>query len=170
MTVIGVLTHANVSDDEHLRSLLADDADGILHHAVLVPCRRTDLILRCRKTEQQNAGNTKLQQLVDLGHKKIKRHLENTRHAGNLVMMARAGLHEQRIDEVLRGKLGLANELANRLVLAHATRTIRRELAILHECLLLGSLPSCSSLPLRKSEAPVGTEASNEQPSARRLQ
>ena len=110
--VIGVLAQAQVGDHEQLGVSLLDRAGRQLHDAVIVVRARALGVFGRGDPEQQHGGDAELGSAARLNHGRGDREpVDPGQRPDRLAPIQPLG-HEQRVDEIGRGELGLAHEPA----------------------------------------------------------
>jgi hypothetical protein len=112
MAVIGILAKANIGDDEKFQVGFADGFDGALDYALGGERACAARILRFRKAEQNDSGNSQRLHFPALVDNLIRGLLINVRHGTDFLADFAAGADEHGIDETGSGKLRFADEAA----------------------------------------------------------
>src|SRR6266478_3956790 len=112
VTVIGVLAKANVGDDEKFEIGFADGFDGALDYSLGGERTRAARVLRFRKAEQDDSGNSEGLHFPALFDNLIRGLLINVRHGADFLADFAAGTDEHGIDEAGSGKLRFADKPA----------------------------------------------------------
>ncbi len=112
MSVVGVFAEAQVGDHQEIRRNLPGKADGLLDDAVVAGGGRAARVFVLRDAEEDDAGYTQFGDLGETFAQPVDRELILTRHRGNLAPEVSAVIDKQRVDQVERGELGFANEVA----------------------------------------------------------
>ena len=123
MAVRRVLAEADVADDHEVRDFLLDGGDGALYRALHVPGRAAVRVLVLGQAENLDSGDAELVKLFRELNGIVDGKMVAVRHARDFFLDVRAGHDEDRIDEVFRGKRGLADHGAHVRSDAHAAGT-----------------------------------------------
>ena len=112
MAVTHVFAKADVGDDDKVRGLLLDRADGVLHDALFGIRSAGLLVFFLRDTEKQNRLQTSVLRVSCFIDNFLERQLENAGHRFDGAAFVDLRAHEQRQDKVVRVEIGLTNEVA----------------------------------------------------------
>ena len=115
VAVRGVLAQADVGDHGQLGVGLLERPYRKLDDALLVVGAGAGLVLGGGYAEQQHGPDSGREDLLAFGDQLGDRQPLHAWHRGNLLAHAFAGNHEQRLDQVRRRYVGLADQVAERL-------------------------------------------------------
>ena len=113
VAVARVLAQAEVGDHQQVGVLGLDRARGELDDALVVPRARALLVLARREPEQQHGRDPERGGLAGLLHRVADREVVDPRHRRDRRPAVGAVHDEHRVDEVPRGQLRLAHEVAD---------------------------------------------------------
>ena len=122
VAVRGVFAEADVGDDDQMRHLALDRADGALHRRVGVGGFRAGRILAVGQAEEQHAEDAICLRRRRFLDGFVDRQVEDARHGADLAPYATAFADEERQDEAVGRQPRLAHEAADRLAAAQAPR------------------------------------------------
>ncbi len=116
VAVGGVGIHRHVGDDEELGQRVLELAHRALEQAVGIGrLGREPVLARLgKRREERHRGHAQAQRLARLRDCEVDRKTRDSRHRRDRLARAAALDHEQRIDEVGGGELGLADQRADR--------------------------------------------------------
>jgi acylphosphatase len=134
MPVAGVLTVANVGDDQHLGHFALDGANGLLGNAIGCICARGQLVFFFRDTEQNHAAEAKAATLFALAHKIINGQLCVPGHGADVLPDSFPRNYEQRQNELRGRELRFADQTPDRFRRTQPAGPMYRKR---HVCLLL---------------------------------
>ncbi len=107
MTVIGVLTKANVGDNEEIGIGRFYLSYGLLHNAIGCEVLLSYRVLVGRNAEENDAGNARTGDFARLIGYLVNRHAKLPRHGRDFLANIAAVLHKEWIEEVGRRQSGL---------------------------------------------------------------
>jgi len=128
VAVVGVLAKADVGDDQEvLPQRPLDFPHSLLNDSGLVIGAVAQGVLLLRDAEEDHPGNPQRGDLLALPREPVYRPVIVARHRADLAAGVLLVRHEQRVDEVRRGKLRLTHHAAQQLGPAQAARAAFRK-------------------------------------------
>ena len=113
VAVVGVLAEADVGDHGQAGHLRLDRGDGLLHGAVGAPGAAALSVLVVGQAEQQHRGHAQFMKGARLFDGAVDGHAADAGHRLDRLAARLAEQHEERLDQVLGRKAGLAHEVAD---------------------------------------------------------
>src|ERR1700691_3243894 len=101
MTMVGVLTHAHVSDHREPRNMLFDLANRALHFAVLIPRFTAGRVFTLRNPKQDYRWYPRRMRLARFLHHLIDRQLRHPRHRADRLFHITTSAHEIGLDQIV---------------------------------------------------------------------
>ncbi len=114
MTVIRVLTHADVGDHDELRQLLLERAHRLRNRTVVVPCAGAFRILGCRNAEEQHTADAEGGGCPRIDEELVDGSLVDPRHGAHWLPHTCSRTNEQGQHELRRCEDRFANERTQR--------------------------------------------------------
>ena len=126
VTVIRVLAHADVGDDDELRQLAFERAHRALYWSFVIPRAGAFGVLVIGNAEQQDTADANRRRRARIDEHLVHRRLMHARHGAHRLTHASSRAHEQRQHELRRCESRFAHEVAERGGASQAARTILR--------------------------------------------
>src|SRR5216684_254192 len=124
--VARVLAQAHVGEDQQVRHHVLHRPHRLLHDAVLRVRLRAARVFLGGQTEQQHTGDPHARDVLHILHELVDGETELAGHRPDRLAPAAPVDDEQRVDEVINGQRGLADQLAEQRFLAETFRTEHR--------------------------------------------
>src|SRR6266508_235062 len=124
--VARVLAQAYVGEDQQVRHHVLHRPCRLLHDAVLRVRLRAARVFLGGQTEQQHTGDPHARDVLHILHELVDGETELAGHRPDRLAHAAPVDDEQRVDEVINGQGGLADQLAEQRLLAETSRTEHR--------------------------------------------